>query len=116
MQQILADSSVCAHGEGQFAFGSNEPAGPLNNAMPQRIKSFEILCGRTFGASPRRSRSGQHLYFPGEVVSHHGTEGKDLVTGQSPGRDHVQSRMVFGIAKDGFLTAPSVVEHNYTFG
>ena len=113
MQQIFANRRVCAHGEGKLALGACETPSALNDPMPEGIQSLEGPSRGPFGKSPGRCRVSQHLYFAGQVVSHHGAKSKYLVTCQSPRSNNVEAGIVLGISEDGFLRATPIVEHNH---
>ena len=96
MEQIFPNCLVCAHGEREFSLGPRETSSALNDAMPKGIESSESPSRRPFGKSPRRRSVSQHLYFAGQVVSHHGTQCKYLVADQSPSGNDIEAGIVFG--------------------
>ena len=73
MQQVLADSAVSAHGEGEFSIGSGQASGPLDDAVPEGIEGLKCPSCGTFWFGSKASRGSQHLYFPRQIMGHHGT-------------------------------------------
>ena len=49
-------------------------------------------------------------------MSHHSTKGEDLIPCEASGGEHIQGCIRFGIAKEGLLGTPTIVELNDTLG
>jgi len=116
MQQIFSDSLICTHCKGEFTLRSYETAGSLDDTMPKGIQFFKCLSGWTLWKCSLGGRSGQHLYFIRQIMSHHRTKCKHLISSKSSGGNYIKSGMVFGITKDALLRSAAIMEQNHRFG
>ena len=116
MQQILLNRMICTHREGEFPRWSREPTCSLNDSMSETVKFFKCPLRRTFRKGSRSTRGCQHLDFPGQIVSHDSAECEDLIPCEASGGEYIKGCICFGIAKEGLLGTPAIVELNYTLG
>jgi hypothetical protein len=49
-------------------------------------------------------------------MSYHGANGEDLVACQPPGGNHIETAIVFGIAKDDLLATATIMKQNLLCG
>ena len=116
MQQILLNRLICTHREGEFPRWSCEPACSLNDSMSEAVEFFKCPVGGTLRKRSGSTRGCQHLDFPGQIVSHDSAKGEDLIPCEASGGEHIKGCICFGIAKDGLLGTPTIVELNDTLG
>jgi hypothetical protein len=110
MEQVVAHGFVGAHGEGEFALGTGEAAGTLDNAVAQGVEGLECPGRGALGGCRLAAGHGEHLHFTGEVVGYHSAQGIHLVSVEVAGGDDFEGGVLLGVAENRLLGAAPVVK------
>ena len=115
MQQIFLDCLIRTHGKGEFSRRPCKTPRSLNDSMSEGVEFLKSPLRRTFWEGSRCWSGCQHLDFPGQVVSHHGAKGEDLVSCQTPGGEGIKGNTSLGFPKDRLLGTAPIMEQNHAF-